>query len=49
MRTSKLVKDLTGLEIKLDEIDKLLNKARVVVNEISWDIRISTEKRKKDT
>lgn len=47
MRTTKLVKDLAGLEKKLDEIDKLLSKARVVINEMFWDIRISMGKRKK--
>ena len=43
----KLVKDLAGLERQLDEIDKLLNKARVVINEMFWDIKISMEKKRK--
>jgi len=43
----KLAKDLAGLERKLDEIDKLLSNARVVINEIFWDIKTSIDKRKK--
>ena len=43
----KLVKDLAGLERKLDEIDKLLSTVRVVINEMFWDIKVSMEKRRK--
>lgn len=46
MKKEKLVKELAGLEKKLDEIDKLLGNARVMINEMFWDIRISMEKRK---
>lgn len=46
MRASRLVKDLADLEKELDEIDKLLSKARVVVNEMFWNIRTSMEKSK---
>jgi len=42
----KLVKDLASLERQLNEIDELLSKARVMINEMFWDIKISMEKRK---
>lgn len=47
MRKRKLVKDLAKVEIKLDEIDKLLSKAIAVINDLFWDIKISVDKRKK--
>ena len=47
MKNKKLVKDLASLEKKLDEIDELLSKARVVINEMFWDIKVSMEKKKK--
>ncbi|MEK7451117.1 MAG: hypothetical protein AAB662_04235 [Patescibacteria group bacterium] len=47
MRTRKLVKNLVGLERKLDEIDKLLSESRAAVNEMFWDMKVSVEKRKK--
>lgn len=43
----KLVKDLAGLERELSEIDNLLSKARVMINEMFWDIKTSIDKRKK--
>ena len=43
----KIVKELAGLEKKLDEIDKLLSHARAVINNLFWDIKISMEKKKK--
>lgn len=43
----KLAKDLAGLERKLDEIDKLLSTARVMINEMFWDIKTSIEKNDK--
>ena len=46
MKKKKLAENLAGLERKLDEIDKLLGNARVIVNEIFWDIKLSDEKRK---
>lgn len=47
MRTRELVKELVGLERKLDEIDKLLSESRAAVNEMFWDIKISLDKKKK--
>ncbi len=49
MRKKKLAKDLADLEIKLDEIDKLLSKTRVMINEMFWDIKIPIDKRKKNS
>lgn len=43
----KIAKDLAEVEIKLDEIDKLLSKARSLVNDLFWDIKISIDKKKK--
>lgn len=43
----RVAKDLAEVEIKLDEIDKLLSKARAVINDLFWDIKISIEKKKK--
>ncbi len=43
----RLAKDLAGLERKLDEVDKLLNEARVAINEMFWDIKTSIDKREK--
>lgn len=43
----KLVEDLAGLERELGEIDKLLSKARVMINEMFWDIKIPIDKRRK--
>ena len=46
MKKKKLAENLAGLERKLDEMDKLLGEARVVVNEMFWDIKISMERKK---
>lgn len=43
----KLVKDLVSLERKLNEIDELLSKARVMINGMFWDIKIRIDKKKK--
>lgn len=46
MNSNKLIKNLVDLNKKLEEIDRFLKEARIIVNDQFWDIRDSAKKKK---